>query len=83
MEFDLFRSINKSDILREGNGMMKLYDMAVALVKPDQKVILKNKNSGNICFEGNAEQLLDYSDIDGRKITDVRIDNDVLKLVII
>ena len=28
--------------------MMKLYDMAMALVKPDQKVILKDKNSGKI-----------------------------------
>ena len=62
--------------------MMKLYDMAMALVKPDQKVILKDKNSGKICFEGNAEQLLNYSDIDYRRITDVRIDNDLLKLVI-
>ena len=62
--------------------MMKLYDMAMALVKPDQKVILKDKESGRICFEGNAEQLLNYSGIDYRKITDVRINNDVLKMSI-
>ena len=62
--------------------MMKLYDMAMALVKSDQKVILKDHVSGRICFEGNAEQLLSYSGIDYRKITDVRIDNNILKLSI-
>lgn len=60
--------------------MMKLYDMAMALVKQDQKVILKDKQSNEICFDGNAEQLLDYPDLNDKIITDVRIDNNVLKL---
>lgn len=61
---------------------MKVYDIAMSLVNPEQKVVLKDGKSRRICFEGNADQLLDYSGIDYRKVRDIAIKDNILILYI-
>lgn len=51
---------------------MKLFDLAMKLERPDIRVLLIDSKSRRIAFEGMADQLLDYSGIDYRKV--VRID---------
>lgn len=58
--------------------MIKLYDFAIALDDPNQPVILQNKMSRRICFEGRADQLAEYSGIDYRKVASVKNKNGVL-----
>lgn len=53
--------------------MMRLKDMAFALQEPKQRVILEDSYTGRICFDGNAEDLLDYAGIDYKKIAKVKV----------
>lgn len=62
--------------------MIKLKAIAMALMEPNQKVILQDSVTGRICFEGTAEGLLDYSGIDYRKVPDIKVVDGALKLYI-
>ena len=62
--------------------MMKLYDMAMAIDDPKLMVKLIDKQSRRICFEGNAEDLLDYSGLDDKRIAEVNVRDNVLELAI-
>lgn len=62
--------------------MMKLYDMAMAISDPEMQVTLIDDRSGRICFERTAEDLLDYSGIDYRRVSRVNVRNNRLELSI-
>lgn len=62
--------------------MIKLKDVAMAMVEPNQKVILEDSVTGRICFERTAEDLLDYAEIDYRKVRDIKVVDGALKLYI-
>lgn len=53
--------------------MMKLFDFAMAIERHDTKVILVDSKTRRIAFDGTAEELLDYSGIDYRKVTGVEV----------
>lgn len=53
--------------------MMKLFDFAMAIDHHDTKVILVDRKTRRITFEGTAEELLDYSGIDYRKVTGIEV----------
>ena len=59
---------------------MKLYDLAMTIEHADQKVRVLDSKTGRECFNGTADQLLDYSGIDYRRVTAIALDGDVLKV---
>ena len=59
---------------------MKLFDVAMAIEHHDQKVLVVSDKSGRCCFEGTADELLDYSGIDYRRVTSISVKDGVLKL---
>ena len=59
--------------------MMKLYDMAMAISEPKMQVTLIDDKSGRICFERTAEDLLEYSGIDYRRVSRVNVRNNRLE----
>lgn len=59
---------------------MKLYDLAMTIERADQEVLVMDSKTGRICFSGTADELLDYSGIDYRRVTGIVIDNGVLKI---
>ena len=61
---------------------MKLYDLTMILGNPDQKVVLINKKSRRIMFEGTAMELLDYTVLDHRKVSDLSVKDGVLHIEI-
>ena len=61
---------------------MKLYDFAMALQNADQPVILIDKKSRRITFEGTAYDLLDYSGIDYRKVSGIVVKDNILYIEI-
>lgn len=62
--------------------MMKLNDFAMALANADQPVILIDKKSRRITFEGTAYDLLDYSGIDYRKVSGIVVKDNILYIEI-
>lgn len=61
---------------------MKLYDLTMILGNPDQKVVLINKKSRRIMFEGTAMELLDYTGLDHRKVSELSVKDSVLHIEI-
>jgi len=57
---------------------MKLYDLAMKLGRHDIPVVLVDKKSRRIAFEGDANGLLDYSGLDYRKITSINVLDETL-----
>lgn len=62
--------------------MMKLNDFAMALANADQPVILIDKKSRRITFEGTAYDLLGYSGIDYRKVSGIVVKDNILYIEI-
>lgn len=50
---------------------MKLYDLAMTIEHADQKARILDSKTGRECFNGTADQLLDYSGIDYRKQSEI------------
>lgn len=61
---------------------MKLYDLTMILGNPDQKVVLINKKSRRIMFEGTAMELLEYTGLDHRKVSELSVKDGVLHIEI-
>lgn len=57
---------------------MKLYDLAMKLERHDIPVVLVDKKSRRITFEGDANGLLDYSGLDHRNVTSINILDETL-----
>lgn len=53
--------------------MMKLFDFAIAIEHHDTKIVLVDSKTRRIAFDGTAEELLDYSGIDYRKVRSVEV----------
>lgn len=47
---------------------MKLFDFAMKLDHPDILVMLIDSESGRVAFNGTADELLDFSGLDHRKV---------------
>lgn len=59
---------------------MKLRNFVMAIAHAEQNVIMTDAKTGRLLFSGNAEELLDYSGIDDRRVTAVSADGDTLKI---
>lgn len=64
--------------------MIKLRDAAMAIERcnASQPVVLRDKKSHRICFEGVAENIVDYSGIDHKKVVGMDVKDGVLLLYI-
>jgi len=59
---------------------MKLYDLAMTIEHADQKVRVLDSKTQRECFSGTADQLLDYSGLNYRRVTGISLEGDVLKV---
>lgn len=59
---------------------MKVEDVAIRLQYACQRVKVVDAKTRRICFEGTADELLDYSGANYRRITGISIEHDVLVL---
>lgn len=61
-------SIPPRRLRRQKGQNMKLYDIAMAILNPHQRVILKEgEESSKVIFDGTANQLLEYDGLNRSK----------------
>lgn len=62
--------------------MIRLYDMAMLFEEPEQKITLIDQDDSVICFNGDAEGLLDYTELESKEIVGIKVDNNTLNIFI-